>query len=147
MQPMIAIDPGAGGGIAWCDEAGIVSAVAMPEGMTGQVDFLRMLHLELADSRCVMEKCGTWFPGDHPTSACKFARHVGHLQAALYAIGFSCAEVAPGVWQKSMGALPKDKGDRKRAIREAMQRRYPHLRVTLATADALAILTHERGRK
>ena len=41
---------------------------------------------------------------------------------------------------RSLGTLPKDKAQRKRAIREAMAVRHPHLTVTLATADALAIL-------
>jgi hypothetical protein len=45
---------------------------------------------------------------------------------------------------KALGAWPTEKQDRKRAIREEMQRRYPHLAVTLKTADALALLTWYR---
>jgi hypothetical protein len=41
---------------------------------------------------------------------------------------------------KVLGAWPKDIHERKLAIREWAARRYPHLRVTLATADALAML-------
>ena len=50
-------------------------------------------------------------------------------------------EVAPGVWMKKLGTLPKDKAERKRAIREEMARRFPGLEVTLKTADALGILS------
>lgn len=72
--------------------------------------------------------------------ACTFARHCGHLEAALYALGIPFTEVAPGVWMKRLGALPKDKRERKAMIRELMARRYPHLEVTLRTADALALV-------
>jgi len=82
----------------------------------------------------------------HTNAVTKFARHCGQIEAALYALGVSFEDVAPGVWMRSMGKLPKDKGARKRAIRELMARRYPHLKVTLKTADALGILTWWMGR-
>ena len=141
MTPHLAIDPGAGGGLAWVDVDGIVRAEAMPDGMTAQVDRLLALAAELPGLSAVVERVGWWMPGDHPNSACKFARHCGHLEAALYALGVSRRPVAPVIWMKSLGALPKVKADRKRAIREEMAARHPHLAVTLRTADALGILT------
>jgi len=83
-------------------------------------------------------------PGDHPNSATKFARHCGHLEAALYALGVPFTSVVPAVWMKKLGALPKDKPARKRAIREEMQRRFPALAVTLKTADALGVVRNPR---
>jgi hypothetical protein len=147
MNPILAIDPGAGGGFAWRDVEGQVDARAMPEGMTAQIDALRELAAGLPGLEAVIERAGYWFPGDHPNSACTFARHCGHIEAALYALGVPCRSVPPGVWMRSLGKLPKDKAGRKRAIREHMARRHPHLRVTLATADALGILgwSLERG--
>lgn len=141
MTPILAIDPGAGGGLAWRDAAGEVGACAMPEGMTAQIDALRELAAGLPGLEAVIERAGYWFPGDHPNHACTFARHCGHLEAALYALGVPCRAVPPAVWMRSLGKLPKDKAGRKRAIRELMARRHPHLKVTLATADALGILT------
>jgi hypothetical protein len=141
MKPLLAIDPGASGGLAWRDGEGSVDACPMPEGMTTQVDLLRSLAAQLPGVEAVLEKVGYWMPGDHPNSAAKFARHCGHLEAALYAFGIPFREVAPGVWMKSLGTLPKEKAGRKRAIRELMARRYPHLAVTLKTADALGMLT------
>ena len=141
MKPLIAIDPGASGGIAWRTSDGTVTAAPMPEGMTAQVDFLRGLAAQLPGADAVMEKVGTYVPGNHVGSACTFARHCGHLEAALYAVGIPFTEVAPQVWMKRLGALPKDKRERKAAIREEMQRRFPALDVTLRTADALALLS------
>ena len=140
--PILAIDPGASGGLAVRDAQGVVHAFPMPEGMTAQVDLLRSLSAELGPLSAVLERVGLWMPGDHPNSAARFARHCGHLEAALYTLGVPVEQVAPGVWQRSLGTLPKAKPDRKRAIRELMARAYPHLRVTLKTADALGILHH-----
>jgi len=114
----------------------------MPDGMTAVVDFLRSLKAQMPDMFAIVENVGTWFPGDHPNAATKFARHVGNIEAALYALGIPAGRpVTPRVWMRTIGVLPKDKAARKRAIRDAMARMYPHLRVTLRTADALGILT------
>lgn len=142
---MLAIDPGAGGGMAWVEDGGVVGAEAMPEGMTAMVDWLRAHVAARGGVTAVVERVGYWMPGDHPNAATKFARHCGQIEAALYALGIPFDEVAPGVWMRGLGTLPKEKSARKREIRERMARRYPHLRVTLKTADALGLLTWKLG--
>ena len=143
----IGIDPGANGGIAYTDSDGIVQAIPMPDGMTAQCDMIRSLAVHLPGAKVVMERVGSYVPGNSGPSAAKFARHCGHLDAACYMAGLPVQLVAPQTWQKAVGLMPKDKGERKRAIKEAMQRRYPHLGVTLKTADALGILTWAAGRE
>ena len=138
---LLAIDPGAAGGLAWIDASGVVQTAPMPCGMTAQADLLRGLARDLPGAVAVVEKTGTYRPGNSGPAAAKFARHCGHLECALYMAGLSTSEVAPGVWMRTLGSLPKDKGERKRAIREQIARRYPDLTVTLKTADALGILT------
>ena len=142
MKRLLAIDPGASGGLAWRDADGIVQAEAMPEGMTAQLDRLRVLRVAPGwGMLAVMEQTGTYRKGNAVGGAVKFARHCGHLEAALYALGVGIyRNPAPGVWQKALGTWPKDKPERKRAIREWAARRYPYLSVTLKTADALALL-------
>jgi hypothetical protein len=140
-SPIIAIDTGKNGGFAWRDREGVACAVKMPSGMTEQVDGLRALRVELGrTASAVAEKVGTYRPGNSGPAAATFARHCGHIEAALFVLGISTEQVAPGVWMRSLGALPKDKTARKKAIKEAMQRRHPHIKVTLSTADALGIL-------
>jgi len=141
----LAIDPGVSGGLAWTDEDGIVQAEPMPEGMTAICDRLRELRAE-GIGAAVVERVGTYMPGNAGPAAATFARHCGHLDATLYCLGYSAPQgPTPAQWQKIVPGLPKgtgaEKADRKRAIKEAMARRYPHLRVTLKTADALGILT------
>jgi hypothetical protein len=136
---MIAIDPGASGGLAYVDD-GIVQAVAMPEGMTEQIDLIRRLASE-GHHECIMENVGFHMPGNSAVSTAKFARHCGHLESACYAHGIAVRYVAPQKWMKEIGAFSKDKRERKAQIKEAMARLYPHLAVTLKTADALGIFT------
>ena len=144
----IAIDPGASGGIAWFDSDGIAQAIPMPDGMTAQIDALREILAGCPNASASIEKVGGYMPGNAGPGAVKFARHCGHLESALYCMGVPVEQVLPRKWQAALGALPTGmdaatKRVRKNAIKEAMARAYPHLRVTLKTADALGILTWE----
>jgi hypothetical protein len=143
---MIAIDPGAGGGIAYIDADGTVQALPMPEGMTTQMDFLRSLLRDIGKVNVYVENVGGYMPGNSGPAACKFARHVGHIEAACYGFGFPLVYVAPNTWMKSIGTFSKDKKERKAQIKESMARLYPHLSVTLKTADALGILTWAKAK-
>jgi hypothetical protein len=141
MKPIIGIDPGVSGGLAWIDTEGITHAEPMPDGMTAQADRLRALAAELPCLVAVIEKTGSYMPGNSGPAAATFARHCGHLEAILYVLEIPAEQVAPGVWQRALGELPKDKPERKRAIRELMARRFPALSITLKTADALGLLS------
>lgn len=136
---IIAIDQGANGGIA-TNEGGGISAILMPSGMTAICDTLH--DIKLPDQIAYIERVGNYVAGNAGPSAAKFARHCGHIEAALYMLGIPTIEVTPKTWMKAVGPFPKDKSARKKAIKEAMARRYPNLKVTLKTADALGILTY-----
>ena len=140
MNPILCIDPGASGGLALLNREGNVEAFPMPEGMTGQIDAIRHIAATNHGLMAVLENVGFHRPGNSAVSSAKFARHCGHLEAALYSVGVPFEEVAPGTWMKSLGALPADKTARKNAIKEQVARRFPHLDVTLKTADALGML-------
>lgn len=143
MKPGLYIDPGKNGAFAVLDEDGNVSSENMPEGMSEIIDKIREIKMLFPNISCVMEKTGTYRPGNSGPAASVYARHVGHLEATLYCLGISTTQVPPQTWMKKLGALPKDKKDRKNKIKEMMAARYPHLRVTLKNADALGILTAE----
>jgi hypothetical protein len=140
MKPLLAIDPGASGGFALLNAEGI-TAQNMPGGMTEQIDLIRSFAAENPGTVAILEKVGTYRPGNSGPAAATFARHCGHLEAALYAFGIPTEQVAPGVWQRGIGGFSSDKKKRKNEIKELMARTYPHLSVTLKTADALGILT------
>lgn len=142
MRAIIAIDPGQSGGFATIDADGTERACHMPDGMTAIVDALLAQRTMLGGSvRAVIENVGFSMPGNGKVGTATFARHVGHLEAALYCLGIPTEKVSPQKWQKSLGAFSKDYDQRKKQIKELMARRYPHIVVTLATADALGMLT------
>jgi hypothetical protein len=117
------------------------TAQNMPGGMTEQIDLIRAFAAENPGTVAILERVGTYMPGNSGPAAATFARHCGHLEAALYAFGVPTEQVAPGVWQRGLGGFSSDKKKRKNEIKELMARTYPHINVTLKTADALGILT------
>ena len=146
MKPILGVDPGASGGLALLSCEGKVEAFPMRDGMTEQIDAIRHIAATNPNLTAIIEKVGFHRPGNSAVSTAKFARHCGHLEAALYSVGVPFEEVAPGTWMKTLGALPADKTARKNAIKEEMARRFPHLKVTLGVADALGILCWARNQ-
>jgi len=137
---IIAVDPGLGGGIA-ISRAGIVEAYNMPDTFSGIFDDFYSIAASSFATKAYVEKVGMYVKGNSGPSAAKFARHCGHVEMALYGAHISTIQFSPQKWMKKLMTLPKDKGDRKRAIKNEMQTMYPHIKVTLKIADALGILT------
>lgn len=137
MKIQISIDPGISGAVAVRDADGRVYVDAMPETLRDIWDHLTSLDA----GQAVVEDAGYHMRGNNASSSAKFARHCGAVEMALTAAGIPWQSVRPQKWQAHFGTMPKDKAERKRRIKELMQRRYPDIAVTLSNADALAILT------
>jgi len=144
MKKLMTIDPGANGGIAYHALSGCVKTCKMPDGMTEQANELRSIIIDNKITTCYIEKVGSYMPGNSATAAVKFARHCGHLEAILYMLSVRTMQVTPNVWMRGVfgDTLPKDKTQRKNAVKEEMARRFPYLKVTLSTSDALGILEY-----
>jgi Holliday junction resolvasome RuvABC endonuclease subunit len=140
---IIAIDPGLSGGIAWLD-GDQYKCVPMPG--TPLDIFMFMAGLALPNPaawKCIIENVGFHVQGNSASSSVKFARHCGHLDMALVALGIPTVKVGPSAWMKSLlGTVPAEKTARKNAIKTTVQQRLPYLgrAVTLQTADALGML-------
>lgn len=150
---LISIDPGSGGGLAWIFKDKIYAAT-MPQ--TPKDIYIKLKSLVImADGyesvTAYIEKVGTYMPGNAATAAVAFARHCGHLDMALLALNIPYHEITAKKWQqafvgrvqypKSMTSSQK-KAKRKNLIKTKAQQLYPHLKITLKTADALGILTY-----
>jgi len=139
----ICIDPGVGGAIAWRQMLGSSLARNCPDTPLGQIDLLRGLKADAElfglGLRCVVEEVG-YMPGDGGRGVWTFASNDATWWAGLLALGIPCRRVRPQKWQKFVGGLPKDYDDRKRALKAFSQARWPDVKVTLANADALAML-------
>jgi crossover junction endodeoxyribonuclease RuvC len=150
MSILIAIDPGAGGGIAVWRDGQPIDAVPMPPTEGDLVSLLRDLCLDPANTVAVIEEVGGFIGKAQPASgAFKFGRNFGFLLGALQALGVRVQLVRPQRWQKAL-ALGNASGctsrtEWKNKLKGCAQRLYPHLKPTLATADALLILEHALG--
>lgn len=147
MKPLLAIDPGAIGGIAYCDSDGLFHAMAMPETEGDICDALTEIIAMGKPQAAYIEKLtgyvGTAIPSH---TMLKLGRNIGFLIGVLQSRGIPIIEVTPQAWQKSLnigtaGGLKKHEWKAK--LKAECQRRFPVLtdgNVTLSTCDALLIL-------
>lgn len=160
-EPLLAIDPGASGGVAYRDFLGDIVAAPLPRATGPMVDAVRD-HLVAVRPRLVLlEDVGYHRSGNSAHASARLSRTVGALESALRCCDIPIYWVPPKTWQAAPPfdriprppRLPKDMPReekkkqrdaharrRKRIIAELMRRQYPGARVILATADALGIL-------
>lgn len=143
---ILAIDPGKSGGLA-CRSAGFTDCYAMPETDGDVVDKLQELSALSCERICYIEKVGGFIAGSKlPGSAMfNFGHGRGVIMGALMAFGWRIIEVTPQRWQGWL-CIGKCGGDKGKLKAEA-QRRFPALKVTLKTADALLILDYATDKE
>ena len=92
---IIGIDPGLKGGIAVLEARGdVVEVVTMPQTPLDILAFLRAYNAE----QCVayLEDVGHGMPGQSSKATATFARHCGHLEMALLALGIVALSLRRG---------------------------------------------------
>jgi len=142
----IGVDPGKGGGIAVMVEGNAPELYNMSDTIGDMLELFRQIASIDGEKVCYSEKVGGHRPGNSAVATATFARHCGNLEMGLLAAGIPTTLVAPQKWMKAMGSLSKEKGKRKNQIKDAMQRKYPGLKITLKTSDALAIMDYGIGQ-
>jgi crossover junction endodeoxyribonuclease RuvC len=158
MTKFIGIDPGTHGGIAVIDLSGQVEYLRkMPET---EVDIWQLIdEISMEASRAAIEKVHSrpvFTPGK-PCPLCHrppnfnpgmkssfaFGQNYGFLRACLTATEVRFQTVDPKIWQRDVGIIPKQKGETnthwKNRLKAHAQQLFPHVNITLATADALLI--------
>lgn len=146
---IIAIDPGMSGAISFIDREQCVAVQSMPDTIYDIKSMICDLQLDSDIRAVIIEKVGGYMPGNSGPAAVKFARHCGQLDGLVAGMQLPVEYITPTKWMKAvLLTVPKEKNDRKNAIKLKMQQLYPHLKVTLKTADALGILTYalEKGK-
>ena len=143
MKRILAIDPGASGGLAYYGPAGIILD-SMP-ATDQDVSILIMDRLAISDV-VYIEKVGGYVGGKGApgSSMFNFGYNVGFLHGLIASSKTRCIEVPPQRWQKTLGAGTKaTHGTRWKAhLKGIAQQRQPRLVVTLKTADAVLLLEH-----
>jgi hypothetical protein len=146
---IIAIDPGANGGMAvqWRD--GKVTAFTFKsqsdwcEEIDGILDHGGIIHRTLV---CYIEKVGGYVGGKGApgSSMFNFGHGVGFMEGYIHALEVPTTLIRPQEWQKrlSLGTSKShaSKTKWKNHLKDAASRLFPEIKVTLKTADALLIL-------
>lgn len=151
MKRILAIDPGASGGVVELYPDGRAIAVAMPDDADLR-DIVRSFadgaKLEGQHAIAYMELVGGFIAGNKfPGSAMfNFGNGYGYLRGLFAMADIELHLVRPQQWQAGIPGLfgVREKPARKRALKEHAARIFPTLKVTLKTADALCIADYAR---
>ena len=183
MKILIALDPGASGGMAFQNADGTFGARPMPETVRGLKATLTWIMTTNGLSpaaaaipawieayvELVSGNVGKMQPGSRMFT---FGENFGVIQGLLEGLGIKYTLVRPQTWigALGLGTKEKERGDYhglttddvkleesrirklnakhktewKNKLKDRAQKDYPGLKVTLATADALNILTYAR---
>ena len=151
-QLLITVDPGRSGGVAVRYPDGRVNAWAMPDTDVDTLDLLCDIISSARRERwrlqAGIEKVSGYIGGKgQPGSAMfRFGESYGFVVGVMMALEVPLYLIRPQQWQRALqlGSVA-DHGSKprwKRHLRAEAARRFPHLRPTLATADALLLLEH-----
>lgn len=141
---IISIDPGCNGGIVHNNHNGELFVEKMPQGMTDIYDYLNSIKERFGSGNivCYLEDVGQGMPNQSSKATATFARHNGHLEMALYALGVRTIKMTPQKWQKALSlsnSKKLGKAEWKNHLKDEAKRLFPNEKVTLWSADALLI--------
>jgi hypothetical protein len=158
MTSYITIDPGVNGGIAW-DTAQLASCMGMPGSDTETAEEIQRLA-EMDDVlrrirpgiKCIIEDVpkfvGRALPG---STIFPLAFNCGLIRGIAVSLRMPIILVRPQDWQKHfrLGTKGDTSGttEWKNRLKAEAQRRYPHLKVSLKTADALLLLAYAQEKQ
>lgn len=148
--PICGIDPGASGGIAFYANERTVSAIPMPGEPKELWEYFNFLRDTYGHYIVFIERVNVW-RGDSSTPGkdfgiAKMLQQYAGVTAIIKALGLPLIEVASISWQKELNLYQKtpDKTLRKNAYKRYAAKKYPTLKPTLKTADALCIMSYGR---
>lgn len=145
MKIIIGIDPGLGGGIAVLGDIVEGGADALPFKTMADTGILIDSILAVkktSEIKAFVEVPPVFFKGAQGglASQAKLHRNLGQYEGMLMGLGIPFETVTPQMWQKGLPGLAKLTGkDRKRALHNLATQRFPQLKPTLQTCDALLI--------
>ena len=147
----IGIDPGLSGGLAVFDGMDML-AFNMPQTYPDIYLKLQEIqrHYPNEELVAILEDVGHGLPGQSSKATATFARHNGHLEMALYALGIKTVKATPQKWQKHYSnqlgkSSEHEKKVWKNRLKGLAQSMFPGANVTLYTADAILLAYY--GRK
>jgi hypothetical protein len=136
---ILAIDPGASGGLAFGDNRKPPMLISMPETLHDLIETIRGAACDHAFVELVGGYVGKAQPA---SSAFNFGQNYGQILGVLAALEVPYTLVRPQAWQKSLSlgtSTGMSKTEWKNKLKAKAQQLYPNIKITLSTADACLI--------
>ena len=150
MTTYITIDPGVNGGIAW-DGAALASCMGMPASDTEIAEEIGLLYSMRPGVKCIIEDVPKFVGRKLPGSGMfVLGFNCGLVRGIAVSLRMPVILVRPQDWQKHFRLGSKGNStttEHKNKLKAEAQRRYPHLKVTLKTADALLMLAYAQEKQ
>ena len=150
MTTYIAIDPGVNGGIAWQGSA-LPSCMGMPDSDTEIAEEIGLLYSMRPGVKCIIEDVPKFVGRKLPGSGMfVLGFNCGLVRGIAVSLRMPVILVRPQDWQKHFRLGSKGDStttEHKNKLKAEAQRRYPHLKVTLKTADALLMLAYAQEKQ
>ena len=152
MTPYLAIDPGALGGFAWqLSDSDLAQAKSMMKDNRENAVFVRSFNLASKIPKVIIEDVPKFAGTNRPGSKMfPLGFNCGLIEGASLACLMTVIKIRPHEWQKhfNIGGRSDCEGpqDWKRRLKEHAQMLFPHLKVTLKTADALLLLAYAKNK-
>ena len=143
----IGIDPGKNGGIGviYNDVAYCRRCPATVFEMAEEIKTCIELAPDI-QKQAIIEAVHS-MPGQGVKSVFTFGEGYGKWLGILAAHKIPYTQVIPKTWQKHYGSLSKDKKERKNQLKHLAQQRFPEVKITLATADAILLANYLKEKK
>ena len=143
----IGIDPGKSGGLAFIYNDKCI-AMKCPSTVSGMAEELEVCNKIAPDIQkfAIIEAVHS-MPSQGVRSVFTFGQNYGQWLGVLAASKISYVQVTPQKWMRHYGSLPKEKKERKHKLKHLAEQRYPDIKVTLATSDAILLANYLRETK
>tara|TARA_Y100000310_G_scaffold243654_1_gene248189 strand:- start:22 stop:471 length:450 start_codon:yes stop_codon:yes gene_type:complete len=143
----IGIDPGKSGGIGiiYNETAYCKRCPATVLEMSEEIKVCKELAPDI-QKIAIIEQVHS-MPKQGVKSVFTFGQGYGQWLGILAAYGIPYTQISPQKWQKYYGSQPKEKKDRKNHLKHLAQQRFPEVKITLATADAILLANYLKENK
>lgn len=143
----VGIDPGKNGGIGiiYNDTAYCIKCPATIAEMANEINSIKDIAPDI-NVQAIIESVHS-FPHQGVKSVWTFGSNYGQWLGILAAHKIPYVQVSPQKWMKIYQPLSKDKKERKHQLKHQAEQRFPEIKITLATSDALLLANYLKEKQ
>ena len=143
----IGIDPGKNGviGIIYNETAYCLKCPTTIAEMANEISSIKQIAPDIT-VQAIIEKVHS-MPKQGVKSVWTFGANYGQWLGILASNKIPYVQVSPQKWMRLYQPLSKDKKERKNQLKHQAQQRFPELKITLATSDALLLAYYLKDKQ